>query len=75
MEDTNKKLLQLVYNLRDLQKQYFKETNAQAKRGILIRCKEAERQVDEFLVPYICNNTIITRERRTGERGAQLTAL
>jgi len=69
-QETEKKLLQLVYNMRDLQKQYFKSRN----NGVLIRCKEAERQVDELLVPYICNGTIISRERRTGERGQQTTA-
>jgi hypothetical protein len=70
-DDDTKKFLQQIYNLRQLQKDYFKNKNS----GLLIRCKEAEREIDAFLVPFINSGTIISRERRSGERSNQLTAL
>lgn len=69
-ETSLKEFLQLVYNVRDAQRQYFKTKN----NGVLIRCKELERQLDEKLIPFINNGTIISRERRTGERGQQQKA-
>jgi hypothetical protein len=62
--------LQKVYELRELQKQYFKEKN----HGVLIRCKNLEIEIDKQLIQFIHQGIIISRAKRTGDRGKQTTA-
>jgi hypothetical protein len=71
---TSKEALQLTYDVRQLQKQYFAEKNVITKKGILIRCKEKEKQLDEYLHQFVETGTIVSRQIRTGERGQQTTA-
>jgi len=62
--------LQKVYELRELQKEYFKEKN----KGVLIRCKQMEGEIDKQLTKFIEQGIIISKARRTGDRGKQATA-